>query len=100
MAYPNKTNFRVVVCTTNINCLIKQCVITPGNNAQLTRLLTHHGTLKKTHKKKQYQLSKRLTRLAAFYPGDEKCKLLCCKVQSMIGKFCHCRYHTLLQHCK
>ena len=47
MTYPNKTNFGVIVCTTNIHSFIEQCVITPSDNTYLTRFFTHHGTFEK-----------------------------------------------------
>ena len=35
IAYPDETNFCVIVCAAHINCFIKQRVIAPGYNAQL-----------------------------------------------------------------
>lgn len=35
-AYPDEANFGAIACAAHINCFIKQRVIAPGYNAQLT----------------------------------------------------------------
>ena len=78
MAYPNKTNFGIIVCTTNIDCFIKQRVITTSNNAELTGFFTHHRTFKTTIQ----QFSGILTTFTSVMRNTNYCV---CKVQSVLS---------------